>query len=107
MMELQRIGERLYAARKKKGLTQSEVAEKSELSDRSYADIERGNANMRVATLLKICRALNVTPDEVLLEQEKEPVSEAELAGLFDRCTEAEKRTAVELLGVYVKSLRE
>ena len=49
------IGNKLYEVRKKKGLTQAQVAEKAELSDRTYADIERGSANMRVDTMLSIC----------------------------------------------------
>lgn len=42
------IGNNLYKVRKEKGLTQAEAAEKAELSDRTYADIERGNVTMRV-----------------------------------------------------------
>ena len=35
------IGGKLLSIRKKAGLTQSELAEKAGLSDRTYADIER------------------------------------------------------------------
>ena len=59
--DLNLIGENLYHFRKKCGLTQSEVAELAELSDRTYADIERGNTNMRIDTLIKICSALKIT----------------------------------------------
>lgn len=45
------IGNKLLHIRKHAGLTQAEVAEAAGLSDRTYADIERGTANMRVATL--------------------------------------------------------
>ena len=48
------IGNRLLAMRKKRGLTQAEVAELAGLSDRTYADIERGTVNMRLETLLHI-----------------------------------------------------
>ena len=54
------IGNNLYKVRKANGLTQAEVAEKAELSDRTYADIERGNTIMRIDTLLKICNALHI-----------------------------------------------
>ena len=53
------IGNKLLSIRKKAGLTQSEVAEKANLSDRTYADIERGTVNMRIETILKICEALH------------------------------------------------
>lgn len=65
--DLHSIGNNLYRARKAKGLTQVEVAKKAELSDRKYAYIERGSVTMRVDSLLKICGALNITPNDVFV----------------------------------------
>ena len=68
-------GNRIYKYRKKAGLTQSELAEKAGLADRTFADIERGSSNMRVETLLKICDALRISPNDILYElsdEEKE-----------------------------------
>ena len=55
------IGNRLLAFLKKAGLTQIEVAEAAGLSDRTYADIERGSVNMRIETILRICDVLHIT----------------------------------------------
>jgi len=66
-----KIGNKLYLFRKKTGMTQFEVAEAAGLSDRTYADIERGSVNMRVETLLKICDALHITP--MRFSQKKHP----------------------------------
>ena len=63
LWDMQKIGNKLLAVRKKTGLTQVEVAEASGLSSRTYADIERGTVNMRVETTLRICEALHITPD--------------------------------------------
>ena len=54
---LRLIGERLYAIRKKRGLTQVEVAEAAGLSERTYPEIERGIVNMRILTFIRICDA--------------------------------------------------
>ena len=54
------IGNKLLSFRKKRGLTQYEVAEIAGLSDRTYADIERGSVNMRIETILRICDALQL-----------------------------------------------
>ena len=70
VQNLKTIGNRLMQIRKRSGLTQAEVAEKADLSDRTYADIERGTANMRIGTFLQICEALHITPNEVLLPEE-------------------------------------
>ena len=68
LFDLCAIGNKLLSFRKKRGMTQAEVAEAAGLSDRTYADIERGTVNMRIETLLHICAALYITPNDVLTE---------------------------------------
>ena len=65
IFDFRAIGNRLLSVRKRLGLTQSEVAEAAGLSDRTYADIERGSVNMRIESILKICNVLHITPDEI------------------------------------------
>lgn len=101
------IGEKLYAVRKKSGMTQAEVAELAGLSDRTYADIERGSVNMRIETVLKICRALGITPDALLTEENS---SLTELRGdvmqRLDNRSLHEQETALRLMAVYLDSLK-
>ena len=52
VFEFVKIGNKLHAIRKAKGMTQAEVAEAAGLSDRTYANIERGSVNVRIETLL-------------------------------------------------------
>ena len=68
IFDFHKIGGRLFDVRMRLGLTQMEVAEAAGLSDRTYADIERGTVNMRVETVLRICKALHISPDEILTE---------------------------------------
>ena len=101
------IGNKLLAIRKKAGLTQSEVADAANLSDRTYADIERGTVNMRIETILKICKALNITPDAVLTDDNPSlAAKQAELFEQLDSCTVQQKETALELLSVYLRSTK-
>lgn len=100
------IGNKLLAVRKRAGLTQAEVAEAAGLSDRTYADIERGTVNMRIETILRICQALHITPDEILTEQNLSYYSrQEELLRKLDSCTPQQKETALQLLSVYLDSL--
>ncbi len=104
--DLLTIGNKLLSYRKRLGLTQAEVAEAAGLSDRSYADIERGNSNMRVETFLKICAALHITPDEVLTRENRNiSVDENEILKRLNACNQKDKETALQLLSVYLKSL--
>lgn len=96
LFDTQQIGNRLLAIRKRLSLTQSEAAELCGLSGRAYADIERGEVNMRIQTVQRICRAFHITPDEILTA-ENEPLA-ADQDALFARlqgCRPKEKETAL------------
>lgn len=107
IFDFKTIGNKLLIIRKKAGMTQSEVAEAAGLSDRTYADIERGTVNMRIETILRICKALQITPDYILTE-ENYTLSErqAELIKELNTCPPKEKETALQLLSVYLHSLK-
>lgn len=105
IFDLNTIGNNLYKIRKSKGFTQAEVAEKSELSDRTYAEIERGNVTMRVDSLLKICAALNISPDDILVTDNDAQITEQYISDIIKNCTASEKKTALKLLDIYISSL--
>ena len=106
IFDLNAIGNKLLAIRKRAGLTQAEVAEAAGLSDRTYADIERGSVNMRTETMLRICNVLHITPDEVLTEENNSITSkQAELWERLNACNPKDKETALQLLTVYLQSL--
>lgn len=103
-----KIGDKLYSIRKKMGMTQAELAEAAKLSDRAYADIERGTANMRTETLLRICGVLHITPNEILTE-ESDAVNarQDELIARLISSSPKNRETALRLLEVYLQSLAE
>ncbi len=95
------IGNRLYSIRKSLGLTQAEVAEASGLSDRAYADIERGSVNMRTESVLKICQALNITPNDLFVKNEKDAAEKGNsIAELLSSCSVEKQKTGMQLLEV-------
>lgn len=99
------IGNKLLAIRKKSGFTQAEVAEKAGLSDRTYADIERGSVNMRTETVLKICEVLHITPDEILTEESSLECRQNEIFERLSLCPPKERQTALAILEVYLGSI--
>ena len=104
--DLLTIGNNLYNIRKAQGLTQANVAEKADLSDRAYADIERGNVTMRIDTLLKICVALHITPNDLLVaDLDRTTITEQDIVERIQHCSNNEKETALKILQVYVNSL--
>ena len=108
LLDMREIGNKLLAIRKRMGMTQVEVAEAAGLSSRTYADIERGTVNMRVETILRICEALHITPDEILTQSNTElTAQEEEILARLNACNPKDKETALRLLNVYLQSLSE
>lgn len=106
LFDLRQIGNKLYAFRKRSGLTQAEVADAAGLSDRTYAEIERGTVNMRIESILRICGALHITPDEVLTADAPSHSSKQdEILERLYACSPKDKETALALLEVFLESL--
>ena len=106
VFDLRSIGNKLLLIRKRMGMTQAEVAEAAGLSDRTYADIERGTVNMRAETILRICKVLHITPDQILTEEANSTASnQTELLDRLNACNPKDKETAFRLLSVYLESL--
>lgn len=106
IFDLQAIGNRLLVIRKRMGMTQAEVAEAAGLSDRAYADIERGCVNMRIETILRICSVLHITPDEIFTKEASSlAYQQEELWNRLSACNPKDRETAMQLLSVFLKSL--
>lgn len=104
--DMRKIGNKMLEFRKKAGLTQADLAEKAGLSDRTYADIERGNVNMRIETLLRICDVLHITPDAILTEENTSlRITQNEIEKKYAACTEKDKQVALELMDVYLNAV--
>lgn len=106
VLDLKIIGNKLYEIRNKKLMSRAEVSEKAELSDRTYADIERGSVNLRLKTLLKICMALDITPNDILVVDNNIKITEQDIIDVINSCSTNEKKTALKILSAYVESLK-
>jgi transcriptional regulator with XRE-family HTH domain len=60
------LGENLREARKKLGLTQEQVAERSGVQAGEVSRIEAGKRDPQVSTVLKLARAVEVRPGQLL-----------------------------------------
>ena len=103
---LNMIGEKFYATRKSLGLSQNEVAEYAGLSDRTYANIERGSANMRLKTFIQLCNVLHVSPNDILTDDNILLISQqSELLERLNLCTAKEQKIILQILTVYLDSI--
>lgn len=68
---LKELGVHLRKLREKKGLSQQDLANDSNVPKIQIGRIERSEVNTTVRTLIKIANALNIEPNELLTFQFK------------------------------------
>lgn len=78
------IGTNLKHAREAKKLTQREVWEAAGISKSSYTAYEAGRSDPTGDVIVKLAKALGVTTDELLLDEQERSVSE-DLAPILKR----------------------
>lgn len=64
---LREMGERILARRKQLCMTQEELAEAAGVTPQMVSTAELGKKALRPANIIKICSALEVSPDYLLL----------------------------------------
>ena len=83
------LGERLKKARKDRGLTQEQLAERAGLSARHIAKIEKGDVNPSFEVLSTLVKTLGVSFDAIFDPASEQVAAELqEIAGLYRACPE-------------------
>lgn len=80
------IGKRIAKRRRELGLKQRQVNEMTNLSDKYLSNIERASSIMSIDVLLRLCGALDITPNEILLgnNSQKEEDDDEEKAEIIN-----------------------
>lgn len=63
---LRRVGEKIKQARRTRGWSQETASENLSMHRTYYSAIERGEKNVTIATLLRVCNELDLAPSAVL-----------------------------------------
>ena len=88
-LNYQLIGKRLRSIRKKRGYTKEELAELAGISAQHCSGIETGGAKVSLPALVRLCNALDATPNDVLLDSVKQttPALLNAVAEIFSDCS--------------------
>jgi transcriptional regulator with XRE-family HTH domain len=68
---LQHFGARVRAERERLGISQEELASRADLHRTYVGGVERGERNISLLNLLRIARALGVSPADLLEDDSK------------------------------------
>lgn len=103
------IGLRIQETRRRKRLSQAELAEQVDLSVSYISHIERAKKQTSLESLVKIANALGVTADLLLNGNQNFDQKEymIELMDLLNDCDAYEKRMIYETVCTLKKSLRD
>ena len=107
-MQREALGLRIREARKKNKLTQEKLAEMVGVTDVYICEIERGNKMPSIPVLIAIVEALDISADYLLRDNisSGKPYIYNEFTERLDKLSPRQRKSALELLDVYIKSLK-
>jgi len=99
------IGDRVLKKRKDLGMTREELAEQANISTVFLAEIERGVKGASSETIYKLCNALGVSADYLLMGKEK-PADVSNIISMISMLDEEYVELAEEMLKVFYRAIR-
>ncbi len=103
---LTQIGQRIRKHREKSRLSQEQLAERADVSSQTISTAETGKKRLRVENIIKICEALEISPDYLLLGK----ISPQDLTILSDKLsqlTPGQYRHLEDIIDSYISALSE
>ena len=99
------MGERVKQARKAKRFTQAQVAETINMSSKNFSQLERGMTGISLSTLISLCKAFDVSADNILFGMESSKQKNS-ISIKLSELTESQQLYAEKLMEVYVESCK-
>lgn len=96
------IGRRIKNARETAGLTQDRFAELIDMGSKNLSSVERGQVDISIATLQRICRILLISADQILFGTEIDN-SPSEIAERLSRLTPQQFQIANDILNKLIE----
>ncbi len=98
------MGKRIAHIRKERNLTQDQLAELVGLTTQTVSSAERGTKALRPENIVKLCQALRVTPNDLLLGTSREALEGASSSGL-SKLSPQKRRRLDELVRLLIEAL--
>ena len=100
IIDYARIGKRIKAARKQRGISQQALADIIACTPSYISYIETGGRSMSLDTFILIANALDISSDELLIDclQHSMVATNAEFARIIADCSPSERRFLADLI---------
>lgn len=93
------VGGKIREAREVAGLTQEQLAERSNISGNAISRYETGESEMRIGTLFKIADGLGISPEELMPERFFDEVTEVkEITRLLFSMNETDRSVIMHMI---------
>ena len=93
------VGKRIAHRRKELKLTQWEVEEIADITQKHLSNLERASSGLSIDVLMRLCEALQVTPDYLLLGTTGYTTPEAnEIESRVERMSPKQRELALSLM---------
>ena len=103
---LNQIGQRIRKHRERSRLSQEQLAERADVSSQTISTAETGKKRLRVENIIKICEALEISPDYLLLG-EISPQDLIILSEKLSQLTPGQYRHLEDIIDSYISALSE
>ncbi len=103
---LTQIGQRIRKHRERSRLSQEQLAERADVSSQTISTAETGKKRLRVENIIKICEALEISPDYLLLG-EISPQDLIILSEKLSQLTPGQYRHLENIIDSYISALSE
>lgn len=98
------IGMRIKAAREAAGYTQERLAELVDVSAQYISGLERGVVGLSIPNLVKLCKVLSVSSDELLMGG-TQPSGTADIVARMERLPAEHIKNMEKLLNCYMEGI--
>jgi transcriptional regulator with XRE-family HTH domain len=102
------LGQRIRDLRRKRGLTQEQLAELADLSTPYVSHLERGSKKASLAVLVRLAESLEVTADQLLSGNQAadQTAFYPEVQDLLGDCSVLERVVLIEIVCAAKRSIR-
>jgi transcriptional regulator with XRE-family HTH domain len=99
-VDYKELGERIRTERKKRGLTQGQLAEMADISESFMGHIERGGRTLSIETLAKLANSLNLSIEYIICgEFSYQPdMLPAEFSDALNQMSDKQRRVFLDIM---------